>query len=243
MPLIDLHCHSGYTLETLAVQAPDTAGARAYADQFGVDLMVFSSHLATADMAGGNAELLDTLGQDKRFMGWLTLSVHQPEVSLELARKYLVKSAWFGTRLEQAADADVVTMQGGHELLNGLRRYSKPILLSISTPATLQAALDAAREFATLKFLLSPQSEYLTSIPVPAMKEVINTVFLPVAAFAERDIVAHAVEVLGERRIAWASDWGRFHPACALGMIRDSALSGPQRERVGHRNARELTAV
>jgi len=63
-----------------------------------------------------------------------------------------------------------------------------------------------------------------------------------VAAYAERDVVAHAVHVLGERRIAWASDWGRFHPAAALGMIRDSALSGPQRERVGYRNARDLIA-
>lgn len=243
MPLIDLHCHIGYTPETLAVELLSAHAAKAYADQFGVEMVCFSSHLAVVDVAGGNDALQETLAVDKRFLGWLTLSVHQPELSMETARRYLVKSAWFGTMLDQATDADAVNLQGAQEVLNALRRYSKPVLLSVSSPATLHAALDAARTFNTLKFLLSPQNEYMTAVTVPAMKEVINTVFLPVAAFAERDIVAHAVDVLGERRVAWASDWGRFHPASALGMIRDSALTGPQRERVGHRNARELTAV
>jgi hypothetical protein len=38
----------------------------------------------------------------------------------------------------------------------------------------------------------------------------------------------------------WGSDWGRHHPAGALGMIKDSAISTLQRERIGYRNAREL---
>jgi predicted TIM-barrel fold metal-dependent hydrolase len=242
MPLIDLHCHLGTTLETLALKAPEATAARTYADQFGVEFLCFSAPRAAVDLIHGNEELMEHLALDRRFQGWLTLSVHQPELSMDLARRFLVKAAWFGTLIEQSTDADSVMLQGGREVLNALRRYSRPVLLTYSSPATLHAALDAAREFNTLKFLLSPQTEYMTAITVPAMKEVINTVFLPVAAYAERDVVAHAVHVLGERRIAWASDWGRFHPAAALGMIRDSALSGPQRERVGYRNARDLIA-
>ena len=242
MPLIDLHCHLGFTVETLALSAPDGTAAKAYADRFDVEQLCFASPLATADLSGGNARLSSEIALDPRFRGWLTLSVHQADLSSELARRYLTKEKWFGSRFEQNSDGDAVNLPGGREVINALRRYSKPVLLTVTTPATLTAALAAAREFNTLRFLLQPQNKYLPSITVPAMKEVINTVFLPVAAFVERDIISSAVEVLGERRVAWASDWGRFHPAAALGMIRDSALTAPQRERVGYRNARELVA-
>ena len=240
MPLIDLHCHTGFTPETLSLNAPDAAAARAYADQYGVETLCFSAGLSTSDLCGGTTELVSLLATDARFRGWLTLSIHQTELSTELARKYLVKPSFCGALLEQNSDADAVTTAGGREVMNALRRYSRPVLVSVSSPATLEAAIEAAREFSTLKFLISPQDEYLTQIAAPAMKEAINSVFLPVAAFAERDVVAMAVAILGERRVAWGSNWGRFVPAAALGMIRDSALTGPQRERVGLRNAREL---
>lgn len=240
MPLIDLHCHLGVTAETLALRAPDGAAAKTYADQFGVETLCFSAPQAVSDMVGGNAALLEQLKADARFFGWLTLSIHQPDAATELAKRYLVKRNICGALLPQENDADVLTTQGGREVLNALRRYAKPVLVSVTSPVTLHAALATAREFSALRFLISPQSATLTSIAIPAMKEVLNSVFLPVAAFAERDVVAHAVSTLGERRVAWASDWGRFAPATALGMIRDSALSPPQRERVGLKNAREL---
>ena len=240
MPLIDLHCHLGFTPETLALRAPDANSARAYADQFGVETLCFSAGLASSDLSGGVEDLVELLGVDPRFRGWLTLDIHQTEKSAELARKYLVKTSFCGALIEQKSDADAVNTAGGREVLNALRRYSKPVMLSVSSPATLAAAISAAREFSTLKFLLSPQDEYLTQVAVPAMKDAINCVFLPVAAFAERDVIAMAVAILGERRVAWASDWGRFAPAAALGMIRDCALGAPQRERVGLRNARDI---
>jgi predicted TIM-barrel fold metal-dependent hydrolase len=240
MPLIDLHCYFGVTPETLASGAGDAANAKAYADTYGVDVLCFSAPLASTDGRGGAAFLNGQLASDPRFRGWLTLSIHQPEQASELARKYLVKPAFCGTLLEQGGDADAITTAGGRDALNALRRYSKPVFVTVNSPATLHAVVEAAREFAMLKFFVSPQSEYLTQVAVAAMKDAVNTLFVPVAAFAERDVVANAVAVLGERRVAWASDWGRFHPAAALGMIRDSALGAPQRERVGLRNARDV---
>ncbi len=240
MPLIDLHCYLGVTPETLASGAGDATSAKSYADAYGVDVLCFSSPLASTDSRGGAEFLSAQLATDPRFRGWLTVSIHQSEQAGELARKYLVKPAFCGTLLEQGGDADALTTAGGRETLNALRRYSKPVFVTVSSPATLQSAVEAAREFSTLKFFISPQTEYLTQVAVAAMKEAVNTLFVPVAAFAERDVVAKAVEVLGERRVAWASDWGRFHPAAALGMIRDSALGPSQRERVGVRNARDV---
>lgn len=240
MPLIDLHCYLGVTPETLASGAGNAADAKSYADAFGVDVLCFSAPLASTDARGGAAFLNGQLATDPRFRGWLTVSIHQPEQAGELARKYLVKTAFCGTLLEQAGDADALTTAGGRETLNALRRYSKPVFVTVSSPATLRATVEAAREFSALRFFVSPQSEYLTQVTIAAMKDAINTLFVPVAAFAERDVVANAVAVLGERRVAWASDWGRFHPAAALGMIRDSALGASQRERVGLRNARDV---
>ncbi len=240
MPLIDLHCHFGVTPQTLALSAPDAAAAKSYADSFGVDMLCFSAPLASTDTRGGAQFLSEQITLDPRFHGWLTLSIHQPETAAELARKYLVKPTFCGTLLEQEGDADAITTAGGREVLNALRRYSKPVFVTATSPLTLQAAVQAAREFPMVRFFVSPQNEYLTQIAVAAMKDAVNTLFVPVAAFAERDVLAHAVEVLGERRVAWASDWGRFHPAAALGMIRDCGLAGPQRERVGSRNARDV---
>ncbi|MDQ3815350.1 MAG: amidohydrolase [Armatimonadota bacterium] len=239
MPLIDLQCHFGATATTLAMQPPDLAQATAYADQFGVELLCFAASEATTDLEGGNARLAQALVADKRFRGWLSLSIHQPDKSQELARQYLTRAAWAGARFEQTTDGDAITAAGGHEIVNALRRYSRPLLVTVTSPATLRAVIEAAREFHTLRFIVSPQNDQLMSDVIPAIKETLNLSFLPVAAYAERDVVAQAVATMGERRILWGSDWGRYHPAAAIGMIKDSAITPMQRERIGYRNARE----
>ncbi|HVF09242.1 MAG TPA: amidohydrolase family protein [Abditibacteriaceae bacterium] len=242
MPLIDLQCHFGVTPSALTVRPPELDQAKVYADQFGVEVLCFASDEATTDLDGGNARLAQALSADPRFRGWLTLSIHQPDVSQELARQYLTRSVWMGARFEQATEDGAVNSAGGHEVFNALRRYGRPLLLTVTSPSTLIAASAMAREFHNLRFLLSPQSEILTAHAVPAIKDTLNITLLPVAAFTERDLIAHAVAAMNERRVVWGSDWGRYHHAAAIGMIRDSAITASQRERVGYRNARELVA-
>jgi len=240
MPLIDLHCHIGTSAQTRAIKPLEFGSLKSYADQFGIDVFCVSAPQAAFDIDGGSAYLASQIATDPRARGWLSLSIHNPDHSAELARKYLVKTGFCGAIIEPDSPADVITSQGGRDVLNSLRRYSKPVLVYANSPETLLAAVDAAKEFPALKFLISPQDEHLTRITPAAMKEAVNAFFLPVAGHAERDIIATAVEVLGERRVMWASNWGSFHPAAALGMIRDSALTSSQRERVSLRNAREL---
>lgn len=240
MPLIDLLCHYGVTDTTLAIRPQELSRAKAYADQFGVELLGFVSREATSDIHGGNAKLAQALAMDARFRGWLTLSVHQSESSQEMARLHLTRSQWMGARFEQFDDDDAINTAGGREVLNALRRYSRPVLVTATTPVTLHAIVEAAKEFHTLRFILNPQSPSLATDAVQAIKQTINVSLLPSAAFAERDLIAQAFATLGDRRVLWCSDWGRHHPAGALGMIKDSAITGLQRERVGYRNAREL---
>lgn len=240
MPFIDLQCHYGVTPETIAVRPPQLAEAGVYADKFGVEMLCFSSREAAADLYGGNVRLAEKLTQDARFRGWVTLSPHQPEQSQELARKYLVKPNWVGARFEQSSDADAIDGAGGHEVLNALRRYSRPAMVTASTPATLAAVTSVAKEFHALRFVLSPQNESLTSNAISAIKENVNISLLLNVAYTERGVLERAMEVLGDRRVLWASDWGAYHPAAALGMIKDSAITPAQRERLTYRNAREL---
>ena len=243
MPIIDMQCHFGVAPETRAVPRADLAEALAYADQYAVEALCFASHEATTDLAGGNARLDQALQAQPRFRGWLSLSVHQPALSIDLAGYYLRLERWVGARFEQADEGDALVNAGGREILNGLRRFTKPVLVTVTSPDTLQAALAAADELSTLRFLLCPQSEELTGDTIASMREHLNTALVPVAAFTERDMLAQAVRSLGERgerRVLWASDWGRFSPAIALGAIRDAGITAPQRERLLYRNAREL---
>lgn len=240
MPLIDCHCYFGANGEALSVRPLDPSEASAYADSVDAELMLFASEEATTDLDGGNGRLAAILGTDKRFRGWLTLSVHHPDTAQNLARKYLVKPVWIGARFDQRTDEDAIDAAGGYIILNALRRYGRPVLLTVNSPATLHAAIAAAREFHTVKFIIAPQCENITADSIPAIREVINTWWLPSAAYAERDVVAQAVASLGERRVLWGSDWGRLHPAAALGMINESQLTGLQRERIVLRNPREL---
>jgi len=240
MPLIDMQCHFGVTPAALALRPPELAQAKAYADAFGVEALCFTARQAVIDLEGGNAALAGVLGTDPRFRGWLTLSVHQPEHSQDLARRYLTRSAWVGARFEQETDADAINSAGGFEVINALRRYGRAIMVTATSPATLQAVVTAAKEFHNLRFVLCPQSEDLTSNAVAATKETLNISLLPSVAYTERDVIAFAVATIGERRVLWGSDWGRSHPAAAIGMIKDSAITAPQRERIGYRNAKEL---
>ena len=240
MPLIDLQCHFGVRPGALAVRPPELAAASAYADESGVETLCFASDEATTDLDGGNIRLGNALGGDARFRGWLTLSVHQPDASQTIARGCLTRSRWVGARFDQANDNDAVNVAGGPTVLNALRRYGRPVLLTVNSPVTLHAAIQAAREFTTLRFLLAPQNEETSSDALPAMKETINTMLLPSAAYSERDLLAQAIATLGERRVLWCSNWGRLHPTAALGMLADSAINKLQRDRIAHRNARDL---
>jgi predicted TIM-barrel fold metal-dependent hydrolase len=242
MPLIDTLCFYGVRPDTLSARPPELAEAKAYADQYSVERMGFASLEAETDPVGGNARLAEAVKSDPRFHGWLTLSVHQPEVSLELARTYLARSKWFGARVVQDNEADAVDVAGGHTILNGLRRYIKPVLITANSAATLHAAVRAAREFNTLRFILAPEGENVTADAIQAIREVLNVMLLPSAAYLERDVLAQAVSTMSERRILWASEWGRLHPTAALGALREAALSNPQRERIGYRNINELLA-
>jgi predicted TIM-barrel fold metal-dependent hydrolase len=240
MPIIDLQCFYGAAPGTLSVRPPAITQAVAYADRFGVEVLCFASCEASADLDGGAARLAETLAVDARFRGWLTLSPHQPEQSQELARNYLTKSKWVGARFEQPSDADSIATAGGREVLNACRRYSCPVFITASTPATLAALVAIAKEFHTLRFLLCPQTESLTSNAIAAIKETVNVSFLPSVVHTERGVVEQAIEVLGERRVLWGSDWGTCQPTAAIGMMKDSAISHAQRERMTYRNAKEL---
>ena len=243
MARIDLHCYLGTTPDTRALTAPDSAAALAYADQGQFEALCFSAPEASFDLVGGNASLAESTRADPRFRAWMTASIHRPELSGELARLYLVKPRFCGALIEQKTDAESITSQGGRDVLNALRRYSRPVLVTVGTPATLEAAVSAAREFNTLKFVISPQTEELTRVAATAIKEVVNTLFMPSVSYAERDVIASAIATLGERRVAWASGWGRLHPVAALGMARDSALTPSQQERFAYKNASELLAA
>jgi predicted TIM-barrel fold metal-dependent hydrolase len=242
MPLIDLQCFYGAAQGTLSVRPPDVALAAAYADRFSIETLCFASREASSDLDGGNARLAQQIAADTRFRGWLTLSPHQPEQSQDLARQYLVKSKWVGARFEQDNDADSIASGGGREVLNALRRYSCPVLITASTPATLAAVVATAKEFHVIKFLFCPQGEALTSDSIPAIKEAINVSFLPSVLYTECGIIERALATLGERRVFWGSDWGACQPAAALGMVKDSVLTNSQRERLTYRNAKELLA-
>jgi predicted TIM-barrel fold metal-dependent hydrolase len=113
-------------------------------------------------------------------------------------------------------------------------------LLTVTSAHTLEAAIAAAKAVNHLRFIIAPQSAPLTSNAIPAMKTILNISLLPSVQFTERDVIAEAVEIIGERRILWGSDWGICNPTAAMGMIKDSAISASARERIAFRNANEL---
>lgn len=240
MALIDLICHYGIQEETLSLNPASVEDAKVYADRLGLDALCFISSEAALDLADGNAHLQQLLNSDKRFRGWLTLSQHQPDLSAKLAHQYLTKSQWIGTAFSQRTDGDAVDTESGLEIINSLRRFGRPILLSITSPHTLDAAIAAAKSINNMRFIISPQSASLTSNAIPAIRSILNISLLPSAQFAERDVIAEAVEVIGERRILWGSDWGICNPTAAMGMIKDSMLSVSARERITFRNAADL---
>ena len=172
MPLIDLLAHHGVADTTLAMRPQELPAARAFADHYGVETMAFVSREASTDIHGGNARLAQALAIDPRFRGWLSLSVHQPDPSQELARQYLTRPLWIGARFEQHDDDDAINIAGGHDIINALRRYGRPILVTASTPVTLHAVVEAAKEFHSLRFVLNPQSAALSNDAIAAIKPI-----------------------------------------------------------------------
>ncbi len=239
MPIIDIYGQLGP--QPYPTQATDPDALERLMMRFGVDMtFVAATEALRGSISAGNAWLAEQIAGRSRFRGYCVVHPSQLEVSQEQMRKYLVKTQFAGAVLHEGYVNRPLNSEAMRMLVKSLLRYDSPLLLRITDPREINDLQEVAREFPTQRFIILHMADEHWPMAVSLASKIMN-VYLEVGGLvADFDKLAEAVQVVGAHRLLFGTGMPLINPAYALGMVRDSAITPMEKERILVRNAQKV---
>jgi predicted TIM-barrel fold metal-dependent hydrolase len=242
MPAIDCHVHFGPMPFLAHRQGLDDL--ERLLRQFAVERACVCSSLAAAgDLAAGNSELADAIEGRPFFLGLVMINANFPDQSLEEMRKHLSSSDFRGVKLDLTHQTQRLTSGSVQELVKALLRFDKPLLVHLRGIQDLEGLAETAAAFPSEKIVVADMGGSAWPEFIELASELTNLVLACGGGTADRDKIKEAIDIIGPRRVIFGSGCPLVHPAFALGMVRDSDISAPMKDRVLYRNASEIFKI
>lgn len=214
-------------------------GIRKALDRFGIERAILVPRLAVdADFLQGNNELLEAIKSDDRLFGYLVLNPVFPEESIKLMRSAMGGPKFVAMAMFQGASQPFPNLDDCREILNAYRRFTKPIMLDVTSIEAISAVGQIAAEFANVKFILGSMGGTAWK-GVMGMSKHLN-LFLETSGTLDSDKIEEAVESFGPRRVMFGSDLPFGNPASILALIQSSGIPRDVVTRILDTNARNL---
>ncbi|HET6455239.1 MAG TPA: amidohydrolase family protein [Armatimonadota bacterium] len=214
-------------------------GVKKALDRFGIETAILIPRLAVdADFPHGNKELLDAIKGDDRLYGYLVVNPVFPEESIRLMRQTMVLPKFVAMAMFQGSSKPFPNLDDCREVLNAYRRFTKPVMLDVTSCDAISAAEQIAAEFATIKFILGSMGSEAWK-GVMGLSQLLN-VFLETSGTLDSEKIEEAVESFGPRRVLFGSDLPFANPASMLALIQDSNVPKDVMTRILDTNARNL---
>ena len=225
---IDVHLHSG---EWNAV-CPRTS---AQAIQEDMDLVhvrcgIISSAIALrADVAAGNREVSEIVGNSTRFFGYIYLDPFHPSASMDDLLRYAENRCFVGVKTRPDYHHTSLTAAAYQPLLKKAQEFDLPLLCHDVD------ALDVARKYPELRIIIAHSGQEKT-IRFQACP---NVFFCIASSWAspETQNVREMVKLAGEERILFGSDGPIIHPAWTIGKFESSNLNQDALTKIYYYNA------
>ncbi len=212
-------------------------------ERYSIEIAVLTSRLAVeCDFRRGNEELHEALKTDERLYGYLVVNPNYPEESIELMRLKMNSAKFVAAALHFGATKPYPNLEDYDEILNGYRRFTKPVFVNASCLAAVDAVDEMAKAFPGIKFILG-------SMGGPDWKEAVNVadnrvnVFLETSGSYDSEKIQEAVERVGAHRILFGSDQPAADPASMLALIKSSGISDDAMAKIAGQNARKLFGI
>jgi predicted TIM-barrel fold metal-dependent hydrolase len=219
----------------------DLEGALRTMQRARLDRMALASGRALAgDVISGNAELKAALDGQPALAGWVTVNPVDAEISAQELRRYAGSSNFLGVRLDARVSRSQLRSDAVREIVNGYRRYSKPVLVTVRDEREVMELEQLAREVTTLKFIAGGAGGDAWMACGAMAKRAVNVLLEPFTGGCHRGKIEALAAAIGSHRILFATGYPDQNPGAALGLLADAALSDGEKQAILSGNARRL---
>jgi predicted TIM-barrel fold metal-dependent hydrolase len=212
-------------------------------DRYSIEIAVLTSRLAVdCDFRRGNEELHEVLKTDDRLYGYLVVNPNYPEESIELMRQKMNSPKFLGAALYFGSTKGYPNLDDFSEILNGYRRFTKPVFVHAASLEAVDAVDQMATTFPGLKFIVGGMggADWKEAINVADSR--VN-VFLETSGSYDSEKIQEAVDRVGAHRILFGSDQPFADPASMLALIKSSGISDESMAKIAGHNARKFFGI
>lgn len=239
MPIID--CYGQLGPQPYPTRATQPEALEELMMRFGVDMtFVASTEALRGSMQAGNEWLAKQISERPKFRGLCVVNPLMLEASQAEMRKHLTKELFVGAILHEGYVKRPLNSEAMRLMVKALLRYDRPLFLSVSDPREINDLQEVVKEFTTQRFIILQMAGEHWPMAI-ALASKIPNVFLETGGMvADYDKLAEAVEVVGAHRLLFGSGMPLINPVYALGMVRDSSIAAPDKDRILSRNAKKV---
>lgn len=238
MPTFDSHCYLGPSIVPGA-----TANAEAILGALKTrkteSAVLLSRYAQAIDPLVGNRLLKAALDQSEGLYGCLVTHTNRIGESVAVMRE-MMHARRFVAMAITSKDIEKPLHPGEcEEILNSYRRYGKPLFLYTPNAATVEAGLEIARVYPTIKtvFLGMGGPDWHAAV---AAAHACTNIMLETSGPPDSARILAGVETLGAHRLLFGSGHPDVDSAAAAAMIEDAALSEDGKRHILHLNAKRL---
>lgn len=238
MAIIDAHAEIG-TSHIWGIPFTEANIARSM-QKYGVDYSIVSSTVANSvDFRKGNAQIASATQANAGLKGCIVVNLNYPELSYKEMHSYLNYDNFSGILLSSGKVGKHVSLAEAEEILNGYRRFVKPVFLKVTNADAVLAANDIAREFTGMKFILLGMGGDDWRIATVVAEKTLNLV-LDISGSFSPDKIKFAVERVGSHRMVYGSGLPYTDPSCVIAMVQDADITDGDKRNIFENCARRL---
>jgi predicted TIM-barrel fold metal-dependent hydrolase len=237
MPGIDIYAQLGSAAWTTA--SAETLQRAVQRVRF--DLMGVASRRALAgDIVAGNAEVKALVDAVPQARGWVVINPTYPEHSAAEMKRYGASNKFLGCALIGGIEGERLDSPAVREILNSIRRYTKPVLVQVPNEDAARDLEAIALEFSTLNFVAAGAGGDHWPACAFAAKRAVNIHLEPLSGGPHRGKLEGIVATIGPRRVLFGSGFPDQNPGAAWGMLEEAKLSDSEKQQIVLGNAIRL---
>lgn len=211
-------------------------------ERFKIDAAVLFSGMAVdADFRIGNKELLEIVKADLRLYACLVVNPVYPDESIEVMRSAMSSSKVVAMGIFRGASTPYPNIDDCREVINAYRRFTKPIFLHTPSAESVAAAVEIAKEFPGIKFILGSMGGPDWRMTIPHAKQ-LNLVLETSGSF-DSEKIEMAVNAFGPHRVMYGSSFPLSDVAAMLALIQSSGIGKEAMSRVLDGTARSVLGI
>ena len=172
-------------------------------------------------------------------LGCVIVNFNYPELSQKEMHTYLSDGTFAGIRLTSGRRDRCVTLAESEEVLNGYRRFVKPVFLHVFDKDSVLAANEIAKAFPIMKFVLLAMGGDDWRMATVVAERTLNLV-LEVSGSFSPDKIRFAVEHIGSHRMVYGSGLPYVDPSVVIGLVQDADISDADKRNIFENSARRL---